>query len=766
MNRQEAGSKKQYNKEAKMLRNFRGSTGARAVIAVLMLLFVVACSGSDSGIKRERDEARAAAEAAEQARMEAEAAAAAAAEKAAADAAAAAAAAERAAEEAAAQARQEVIAEQQRTAVMNAVAAAQAAVAALMDASSDTDVAGATADIAAATAAIAAATTMSEADMAMYTAQVTAIQADLTLAEANIRAYRAEMAAQEAMNQATASARAKQAVDEAIAALAAANEAEAMSTATYTAAAAALSTAQTAVANADADTLADASAALAAALADASAAAADLAVKTQAVTDATTALEAARATLAQVDPTHVALQAANAALETAKTEAQSQADAIKALQQQIADLQKAEEDRKNAAADKAKADELKAMADSGKALLDALGKTPLMNLRADNTATPALHNLTSAGLAVGIPNADNTASTSSPRMKAVEGSAGMLGDWKSMEYADTNTGTKVTHNAMVYTNQGDPTTETFANEYGTGGDSAAEGTSYDADDRELVLAAGGLGTTDGNKKIKGSAFSTVGTTTHTPADGANELSVSGMYDGASGTYYCTPADGAPCTSAPNTNGITLAGAWRFVHSPNAMISRPDADYLYFGWWLTKDKDGKPTSASAFTGVAGDAPTALTGVTSIVGSATYAGKAAGKFAIYNPLDNTGDAGHFTADATLTAKFNGSAGVTGTINNFMANEKAVPWSVALNNKTMTTDDPPVAATNLDATGGIANVADTTVWSIDGNSAAASGTWSGQMYGTVKNSDVPANVTGRFESSFGSIGQMVGAFGAEKQ
>ena len=67
-----------------MLRNFTGSSGVRAVIAVLMLLFVFACSASDSGIKKQRDDAIAAAAAAEEARLAAEAAAAAAAAEAAA----------------------------------------------------------------------------------------------------------------------------------------------------------------------------------------------------------------------------------------------------------------------------------------------------------------------------------------------------------------------------------------------------------------------------------------------------------------------------------------------------------------------------------------------------------------------------------------------------------------------------------------------------------------------------------------------------------
>ena len=62
---------------------------------------------------------------------------------------------------------------------------------------------------------------------------------------------------------------------------------------------------------------------------------------------------------------------------------------------------------------------------------------------------------------------------------------------------------------------------------------------------------------------------------------------------------------------------------------------------------------------------------------------------------------------------------------------------------------------------------NEALSTVWSIDGNSAAASGTWSGQMYDDDDDdgSNVPSTVLGTFQSSFGSIGQMVGGFGASK-
>ena len=52
---------------------------------------------------------------------------------------------------------------------------------------------------------------------------------------------------------------------------------------------------------------------------------------------------------------------------------------------------------------------------------------------------------------------------------------------------------------------------------------------------------------------------------------------------------------------------------------------------------------------------------------------------------NPLDGSGDGGHFTADAALSATFGAVAddvlGISGTLDNFMANDESVPWSVEL-------------------------------------------------------------------------------------
>lgn len=719
-----------------------------AAIAALAV-GLAACSGSDSGPSQAELDAAEAARAAAEAE-------AAAAKQAAEEAAAAAA---RAAEEA----RQQVIAEQEKQAVMDAVAAAMASVGGLMDDSSDADVAGAAADIAAATAAIAAASTLSEADMAMYNAQVAEIQANLTLAQANIRAYRAEMAAEEANQQATAAERAKMAVDDATTALNAATEAQGMSQSAYEAAVAVQAAAQSAVANADSETLADASAALAEALIASAAASADLAVKTQAVADATTALEMAAATLAEVDPDHVALQAANAALAKAETDAQAQAAKIKALEDEVARLKQAEEDRQQAARDEAEKERMMQMAADGKALHAAIGMNPLTQLAATTADT-----INAAG-ALDLAAGAATGAIDPPAMMAGD-PAGTLGGWKGTHYANTDTGTKVTNAAVVYSNQDDPDMEPFGDIHSTG---------YTAATHTLTLTA------NADDNIMGSGFPTVGTKTFSAnVTGGSEVSVTGEYDGVAGTYFCTIVSGTPCTAAYGSDGITLGTNWSFVHGAGAMVPVTDDDYLYFGWWLRSNEDG-PTTASAFVGAEGTPPTALTGVNAIAGSATYVGKAAGKYAIYNPLDATGDAGHFTADATLTAKFSGDgAGVTGTINNFMAGDKSMPWSVALNNNTLASDaDGADAATNLsaDGAGTITSAPDyttatpdvddskTTVWSIDGNSAAASGTWSGQMYDEAQTgaaddgSDVPTTVLGTFNSEFGSIGRMVGAFGA---
>ena len=255
-------------------------------------------------------------------------------------------------------------------------------------------------------------------------------------------------------------------------------------------------------------------------------------------------------------------------------------------------------------------------------------------------------------------------------------------------------------------------------------------------------------------------------------------------DGAPGTYTAVRQDLLSSTNDGEGSPSALDGSLDISRlTQSAMVSQPDENYLYYGWWVIKDKDGMPTAASAFRGNVGEAPAAngtsiiLSDGVALTGSATYSGHAAGKFSISNPLDSTGDGGHFTADAMLTAKFGANAtpnngGVSGMIDNFMANGESVPWSVMLHRAPWGTTG--AFATPADDTG-TADVDESmgTTWSIDGNSAGRSGTWSGQVYDEMPGdppagdgSTIPTTVTGTFYSEFSTIGRMVGGFGADKQ
>jgi len=243
-----------------------------------------------------------------------------------------------------------------------------------------------------------------------------------------------------------------------------------------------------------------------------------------------------------------------------------------------------------------------------------------------------------------------------------------------------------------------------------------------------------------------------------------------------------------CTSTndgKDDSPSTLAGTWHFKPDSGAMVSEPDANYLYFGWWVSKDSKGMPTAVSAFHGIVGDVDNVgdtdgtTTGGTALTGSATYNGHAAGKFAMNNELSDTGS-GHFTADAKLEATFGGSgvegAGIKGTINNFKLNDEPgdPKWSVDLHLAGWGADGLITAPTDVGATDDIDESLGTT-WSIDGDKASASGTWSGAMYDDKPGlttadpagdgSDIPTVVTGTFHSNYGTIGRMVGAFGATR-
>ena len=396
------------------------------------------------------------------------------------------------------------------------------------------------------------------------------------------------------------------------------------------------------------------------------------------------------------------------------------------------------------------------MAETGKLLHAALGPNSGGTTALTNIAAPTL---TAAGLgidaAAGAGAIDDGTNPDAVTLAAGD-SAGSLNGWAGTDYSQSSgTGdAMVTNEARVYTNGDPPGSQPF-------------GDAHTLTDGSITVEAANLGL------VMAAQFVHQGTQVHPIPDNTVALKVRGTYDGAPGEYSCTPA---PCSSTNDGEGSpsALGGIWTFTPDMGAMVSQPDEHYLYYGWWVSKNSDGEPTAASAFAGRFGTDPgdgtdglDQATDLTAITGSASYSGNAAGKFAMSNPLDGTGNGGHFTADANLSATFGSgtTAGVTGTIDNFRLNDGSDDpgWSVSLARGGLSNSDGTITAPT----------ADPTVWSINGNAAPSSGTWSGTMYDELPggppggdNNNIPTTVTGTFYSEFSTVGRMVGAFGADKE
>ena len=241
--------------------------------------------------------------------------------------------------------------------------------------------------------------------------------------------------------------------------------------------------------------------------------------------------------------------------------------------------------------------------------------------------------------------------------------------------------------------------------------------------------------------------------------------IPGSYHGVSGTYNCTPATAAVgCSAAVAADGLTVSAGDTWTFTPNDANARvmdsSDADYVSYGWWIHKSENDATYTASAFVDEKGTVAPA-SGLDGLNGTATYRGGAARKYALASSTGGTNDAGHFTARATLEAKFttndgtdNATNATTVTIDNFIgADGESRDWSVKLSWS-------PIADT-----GGVGATTEGTVWTIGGDAAGADGQWSG----TLRNNGtdgVPKVATGTFYSTYGQRGKMVGAFGANKQ
>ena len=431
-------------------------------------------------------------------------------------------------------------------------------------------------------------------------------------------------------------------------------------------------------------------------------------------------------------------------------------DGVDALRAEVDRLQGIETDQMEANKEAAR----KAMAAKGKALYGKL------NPRSTIAVTDGKINITAE-------DATGTALSTQPTgltgLAKQDTAVAALGNWKGADYMrSTGTGAaKVTATARVYSNTAAPKAVLFEHRSNPSGLTApTSGNAYTIDGANLTS----------NSRIAGPSFPTAGTRTYSQ----DERKFAGTYRGASGTYSCTAGD---CTAAPgSTGGITLVGTWTFTPAPSATVQMADTRYLQFGWWLREAATG-PTHASVFYRMVAPSTdtTSTTGVGgALTGSAKYAGKAAGKFAINNPLGNDSDAGHFTANAMLNAKFGATTdantnGVTGMIDGFRLNDGSTDpgWSLSL--KRARWDGTNLYSLGVNPVGSADTADDGLIsgaaveWSIGGTAAPGqTGSWRAQLFDDNANdgSTAPTVAGGTFEAGFGGTHKIVGAFGAEKQ
>ena len=338
--------------------------------------------------------------------------------------------------------------------------------------------------------------------------------------------------------------------------------------------------------------------------------------------------------------------------------------------------------------------------------------------------------------------------------------------WKGMKLTAAPNGDG-TYEAVVYSNVGAPTQ---GKKFGSA-DIVSDTGAYEYQLLNGRLALATLTATPANVAITG-VTRTAGTETFKLPDpnpgGATIINVPGSFHGVSGTYSCDTGTGRDqtCTAAvAAAGGFTLGGTGRWSFKPDDPNDRvtdsPDTNYASYGWWIFESEDGNTFHASAFAIVRGTVPDAA-GITALLGTATYSGGAAGKYALISSTGGTNDAGHFTADATLEANFNTNM-VTGTIDNFMgADGMSRDWSVELKENLVGN------AGHIDSLGDGNGFGEDTVWTIGGTAAGTAAIEAGDWTGQLRNNGddgVPQVATGTFYTLYDRVGKMVGAFGATK-
>ena len=328
------------------------------------------------------------------------------------------------------------------------------------------------------------------------------------------------------------------------------------------------------------------------------------------------------------------------------------------------------------------------------------------------------------------------------------------GDWNYVTMKKTDAGTEAMDTVVLYTDIEAPADVLFSKEY--------------VGVTNFLIA-------EHVKKARSDNFPSGATQTITySATSGNPLSFRGTFDDLPGVFACTGAE--ECTLSTTAKGALVAAPapqiWNFTpDAPNAAtVKVPDANYAYFGWWLNKPKkNDDPHMVDVFAGgnPMGDMGHAAAILEAIDGTATYAGPAAGKYVTRTytaGVHSDSGVGHFTAAASLTAKFGDDGtlgtGISGSVSNFMLDDtNSVPWKVTLENATFTDNVATFdGTTEVNFGGGVTA-------SGDPENPAGVGAWQGSFYGAGTDGAAPSTVAGTFNAETLNA-TVIGGFGATKK
>ena len=290
--------------------------------------------------------------------------------------------------------------------------------------------------------------------------------------------------------------------------------------------------------------------------------------------------------------------------------------------------------------------------------------------------------------------------------------------------------------------------------------------------------------------------------------------VRGTFRGVAGVFKST-GNSASTLEAVSV-GVTADGVPTWPHDdsnpaltftpdePMEVIMEPGKNYVSLGWWLRTNKmaDGTLEDMGAKVRVRassmgdeydGSDSTGAKNFIALTGKATFMGIAAGKYA-YKTTTTAGttahEAGHFTADAKLTANFmdTGMGNLMGTISGFEEDGESMDWKVDLADdwdvdaseaadqmfspmmgkalEALGVDNVPTAAPATTPTGSNAAMANGARLTV--GDATVYGAWQARFVDGSRKDNLPGAVVGEF--AIGNMPtdtfHMLGAFGAANQ